>query len=116
MTGPWAWWSGRASGRSGLSWEGRKDERTWAPGAGGVVCSACTVAPVWLAHRSAGIPAPAPSLGPGCPCPHQPMAVGRGPQVLVMCLEITPVALYAVGCTVHAMLRHSCSRSFPFLG
>lgn len=28
MTGPWAWWSGRASGRSGLlSWEGRKDKR-----------------------------------------------------------------------------------------
>lgn len=41
MTGPWAWWSGRASGRSGLSWEGRKDERTWALGAGVAVCSAC---------------------------------------------------------------------------
>ena len=54
MMGPWAWWSGTASGRSGLSWEGRKDERTWAPGAGGAVCSACAVAPVWLAHRSAG--------------------------------------------------------------
>lgn len=77
MTGRWAWWSGRASGRSGLlSWEGRKDKRPGLRSARPAPCprsgrhtdlqASLPLPPAWA---QVPLPSPADGCEPGSPRP-----------------------------------------------